>query len=477
MWVIISQYISGFSLNLLHSFSLSLRRLLSPVMGVERFTAQEAAWPPSEPRVEETQAQREARLEKEREAKRVSESIDQAIIAENQKRKPVVGKILLLGQAEAGKSTTLKSFQLYFSPKAFRAEAELWRPVIHFNLLRTVLYLLALVDPRKFHYGESDTAEPPLLSDEIRRLCIRLTPLQQVQESLRKRISGSDMDPDQSSELSVHSGGRWKQLFKSARRQAAETKRDRIEEASNRRIISACSEDMVSLWMNENLQELLRQKRVDLHSQPGFFMDDIDRIVREDYVPTSQDILRARIRTSGPEEHHIPVESTFDKEWIIYDVGGSRSHRATWAQFFDNVTAIIFLAPASAFDQNLAEDSSVNRMADTISLWRSVCANKLLQSVDLILFLNKMDILDLKLKSRIQFNHYVTSYKERPNETASVAKYLLDVFERLYTQESKKRRRLFKHTTCATDMNATAIVIKTIQEMVITKALSDSQII
>lgn len=51
-----------------------------------------------------------------------------------------------------------------------------------------------------------------------------------------------------------------------------------------------------------------------------------------------------------------------------------------------------------------------------------ICSNRILASVDLILFLNKIDILDAQLKAGIQFSRYVTSYRDRPNETAAVTK-------------------------------------------------------
>ena len=67
-----------------------------------------------------------------------------------------------------------------------------------------------------------------------------------------------------------------------------------------------------------------------------------------------------------------------------------RSQRHAWAPFFDDANAIIFLAPVSAFDQVLAEDRSVNRLEDSVMLWKQICQNKLLQNIELILFLNKV---------------------------------------------------------------------------------------
>lgn len=123
------------------------------------------------------------------------------------------------------------------------------------------------------------------------------------------------------------------------------------------------------------------------------------------------DILKARLSTVGVEEHKLLMETNHEsgKEWIIYDVGGSRSQRAAWAPFFDSgkccylsgklsysrrhrhfktttskffpgfhgvgqgliddvliVTAIIFLAPISSFDEWLLEDPTVNRLVSSM---------------------------------------------------------------------------------------------------------------
>ena len=50
-----------------------------------------------------------------------------------------------------------------------------------------------------------------------------------------------------------------------------------------------------------------------------------------------------------------------------------------------------------------------------------ICSNRILQSVELILFLNKLDILDAKLKDQIQFKEHVPEFKG-VNETKAVAK-------------------------------------------------------
>ena len=65
--------------------------------------------------------------------------------------------------------------------------------------------------------------------------------------------------------------------------------------------------------------------------------------------------------------------------------------------FYPSVNSIIFLAPISAFDQVLTEDPRVNRMEDSLLLCKSVVSNKLLGHVNLVLFLNKCDLLQVSL--------------------------------------------------------------------------------
>jgi guanine nucleotide-binding protein alpha-1 subunit len=119
----------------------------------------------------------------------------------------------------------------------------------------------------------------------------------------------------------------------------------------------------------------------------------------------------------------------------------------------DTVTAIIFLAPVCAFNQCLAEDSSVNRLADSMKLWKQICCNKILADVKLVLFLNKIDILALMLKKGVRFNKYVVSYKDddgSKNNIQDIIHYLTECFKQIHREFTPKQRRVHVHWTCAT---------------------------
>ena len=57
---------------------------------------------------------------------------------------------------------------------------------------------------------------------------------------------------------------------------------------------------------------------------------------------------------------------------------------------------------------------------DSVLLWKEVCSNKLLAKVDLVLFLNKCDLLRKKLESGVRLCHYMPTYN-RPNDYATVS--------------------------------------------------------
>jgi guanine nucleotide-binding protein subunit alpha len=53
------------------------------------------------------------------------------------------------------------------------------------------------------------------------------------------------------------------------------------------------------------------------------------------------------------------------------------------------VQAIVFLTPLS-FYEVLDEDTKVNRLEDSVVLWKDICSNALLKSCQIILFFNKV---------------------------------------------------------------------------------------
>lgn len=73
----------------------------------------------------------------------------------------------------------------------------------------------------------------------------------------------------------------------------------------------------------------------------------------------------------------------------MFDVGGQRDERRKWIQCFNDVTAIIFVCASSSYNLNLWEDSTQNRLKESLALFRNIWNNRWLKTISVILFLNK----------------------------------------------------------------------------------------
>ncbi|KAJ8468214.1 hypothetical protein ONZ51_g9780 [Trametes cubensis] len=211
---------------------------------------------------------------------------------------------------------------------------------------------------------------------------------------------------------------------------------------------------------------MLIRKGIRMETTPGFFLNDIDRIAVRDYEPTDDDVVRARLRTLGVQEHRIRFNKgpAAGSEWCIYDVGGSRTQRIAWYPYFDDCDAIIFLAPVSCFDERLAEDRRVNRLEDSYMLWKAVVSSKLLAKTSIILFLNKRDLLEQKLRSGVLIRDYVHSYGDRPNEVEHAIKYFQQHFKDILRKNSPEQRPFRAHITSVVDTKATAVTLSVVEE-------------
>ena len=78
---------------------------------------------------------------------------------------------------------------------------------------------------------------------------------------------------------------------------------------------------MKALWQDEAVQKSWRDdatKGYQLNDSAAYFLDSLDRVAQPDYVPTEQDVLRSRVKTTGI------VETLFhfkDIDFKVLDVG------------------------------------------------------------------------------------------------------------------------------------------------------------
>lgn len=445
----------------------------------------------------ETTEERNTRLRREQEAKAISDSIDaeleKSVISEKRGPKPI--KILLLGQGESGKSTTLRNFQLMYDLKAFREERASWRAVIQLNVVKSFRSILeAITFAQKADYDEGPSTSQaaqrrsPHPTSELLSIVSRLDPLMQVEQSLIRRLTMAGSAETEAThlkpppkpvfkEIAINSTTPWKNAFNRLVRTErtsfdSQNAIDWEDPEDPGIILHACSQDLIHIWNNPLVHELLQSQNVRLEESSGFFLDSLDRVTAARYMPTDDDILRARLKTLGVSEHRFKISTSGAiREWKIYDVGGHRSQRAAWAPYFDDMNAIIFLAPISCFDQVLEEDRKVNRLEDSFKLWTMIVSNPLLKHTNLILFLNKIDILRTKLASGIKLRDHVVSYGDRPNDVDSTTSYFRRKFAAILNERSSITRVFYCHFTTVTDTKSTKYILTNLKDMLMRQNL------
>ena len=138
-----------------------------------------------------------------------------------------------------------------------------------------------------------------------------------------------------------------------------------------------------------------RSREYQLNDSAAYYLNQLDRIASPHYVPSQQDVLRTRVKTTGIIETQFNFKGLHFK---MFDVGGQRSERKKWIHCFEGVTAIIFCVALSGYDLVLAEDEEMNRMMESMKLFDSICNNKWFVETSIILFLNKKDLFEEKIR-------------------------------------------------------------------------------
>ncbi|KAF7306308.1 hypothetical protein MIND_00421900 [Mycena indigotica] len=215
------------------------------------------------------------------------------------------------------------------------------------------------------------------------------------------------------------------------------------------------------LWRDPGVKEAVRRSReFQLNDSAVYYFNSIDRMSSPDYLPTDQDILRSRVKTTGITETTFKVGELTYK---LFDVGGQRSERKKWIHCFENVTALVFLVSLSEYDQMLYEDESVNRMQEALTLFDSICNSRWFVKTSIILFLNKIDLFAEKLP-RSPLGDYFPDYNGGDNYDAA-CDYLLHRFVSL--NQSAATKQIYAHYTCATDTQQIKFVLSAIQDILL----------
>jgi guanine nucleotide-binding protein G(i) subunit alpha len=123
----------------------------------------------------------------------------------------------------------------------------------------------------------------------------------------------------------------------------------------------------------------------------------------------------------------------------------------------------------SGYDLVLAEDEEMNRMVESMKLFEGICNNKWFLETSIILFLNKKDLFEEKIRHSpltVCFPEY-----QGENTYEAAAAYVRIKFEDLNRRKDSKE--IYTHFTCATDTNNVQFVFDAVTDVIVKSNLKD----
>jgi guanine nucleotide-binding protein subunit alpha, other len=323
-------------------------------------------------------------------------------------------KVLLLGSGDSGKSTILKQMRVIHRVPFSSQEIESFRQLIFENLTRGLKYVLDAMEEMELKVSEENVPFLDLIENAA----------------------------------DIRDGEPFPQTFHTP---------------------------LASLWADPNVQEAYaRGNEAALPENLVYYFAELDRLFEPSYVPTEQDIIFARVRTTGITETGFHLR---DHEMLMVDVGGQKSERRKWIHCFQDVTSILFLVSLSGYDQCLVEDRDANQMQDAMTIWDSICHSQWFKQTSIILFLNKNDLFEKKVPHS-DIKNFFPDYDGEPGDVKAGREYFKKRFGRLAQKADKtKEREIYIHTTTATDTALLRVVMAAVEDIVLRSNLETAALI
>eukprot|EP01101_Sappina_pedata_P001500 TRINITY_DN11583_c0_g1_i1.p1 TRINITY_DN11583_c0_g1~~TRINITY_DN11583_c0_g1_i1.p1 ORF type:complete len:355 (-),score=159.95 TRINITY_DN11583_c0_g1_i1:116-1180(-) len=314
-------------------------------------------------------------------------------------------KLLLLGGGESGKSTIAKQMKILHMNGFSEQERKAYRDIIHSNIILSIRALIFAA--AKFENALSDANA------------------ERAEEFKSNAILGN-------------------------------------QELTPERAIA-----IKSIWSDPAIQATYqRSSEIQINDSADYYLNKVSELAG-DFLPSQDDVLRARAKTTGITEIEFGVQKT---KFRLVDVGGQRSERKKWIHCFQDVTAVLFCTALSEYDQSLYEDETVNRMHESLKLFDEICNSRWFSKVAIILFLNKSDLFQKKI-TKVDLSCCFPKYTGGLSYDHGL-NYIREEF--LATNKNQGQKLIFPHVTCATNTENVRAVFEATRQIIIQRSMEES---
>ena len=210
----------------------------------------------------------------EKEAAEKSKHIDEELKADKEKEQNVV-KLILLGAGGGGKSTIVKQLRIIHEAGYSQEDCKRYRHVVFSNSIESLVDIISAMRKLQINFADS------------------------------------------------------------LRHQDAKDFFDIIGKSSDGQLTSDLGKLMERLWRDTGVQLCDSQSRkYQLNDSAGYYLNDLRRLASPHYIPTIQDVLQTRVRSTGIAQTQFTYKNLLFK---VFDVAGHRSERKKWFHCFEGI--------------------------------------------------------------------------------------------------------------------------------------------
>eukprot|EP01129_Flabellula_baltica_P011821 TRINITY_DN523_c1_g1_i2.p1 TRINITY_DN523_c1_g1~~TRINITY_DN523_c1_g1_i2.p1 ORF type:complete len:358 (-),score=91.37 TRINITY_DN523_c1_g1_i2:41-1114(-) len=253
-------------------------------------------------------------------------------------------------------------------------------------------------------------------------------------------------------------------------------------------------EGFLLLWKDPVVQSVKGMETVlDKSPNISYFMEKFEEIADKDYMPTDDDIIRARQKTTGT------VTATFDFDavtWTINDVGGQMTERKKWDAIIQDQMRVLFFVAVNEYNILSSElpdgTEEMTRLDFSRTVFLQEAENIMERGEELqliIVFLNKIDLFEEKMKTDEGYNEFYEQFPEfdeiipkkkkvsKEKDIDEVIEQALEHVSHRFIEDAPPELNLVFHLCCALDKDMLGIIMKAVQSCIMENYVAASGLV
>mmetsp|Transcript_20745 Transcript_20745/g.23067 ORF Transcript_20745/g.23067 Transcript_20745/m.23067 type:complete len:361 (-) Transcript_20745:390-1472(-) len=123
-----------------------------------------------------------------------------------------------------------------------------------------------------------------------------------------------------------------------------------------------------------------------------YLLEHRKRILSKRYVPTNEDILRIKQRTTGVSEINAHVDGM---QIDMVDVGGQKAERRKWIHCFEGVNIVFYVVGLGDYDLR-CDQRNTTALRESLEVFKQVLSLRMFADKPLVILYNKNDLLKEK---------------------------------------------------------------------------------